>query len=82
MQEPESEVHASRPSLAGSPVRYAVTLVTALPASAPAFGSVMNDRLSLPEALVRFLLAFAALWAIGALFSFVARVPGSAGADR
>jgi hypothetical protein len=71
-----------RPSVLGTPTRFAATLIMALVASAPAFTSALNDRLSLPGALVRFLLAFAALWAIGALFSFVTRVPSSAGADR
>jgi hypothetical protein len=76
------EMHTERPSAFGSPLRYAATLVISLIAAAPAFGSVLNGRLSLPEALARFLVAFAALWALGALFTVVSRVPGSAGTDR
>jgi|EndMetStandDraft_8_1072994.scaffolds.fasta_scaffold67576_2 hypothetical protein len=76
------EMHTARPPVIGSPVRYAATLVISLIASAPAFGSVMNGRLSLPEALLRFLIAFAVLWALGALLTLVSRVPGSAGTDR
>jgi hypothetical protein len=76
------EMRRARPPVFGSPVRYAATLVISLIASAPAFGSVMNGRLSLPEALLRFLIAFATLWALGALFTLVSRVPGSAGTDR
>jgi hypothetical protein len=68
--------------VAGSPLRYAVTLVVALAASAPAFRGALDDRVSLPSALARFLLAFVACWVIGALFTFITRVPGSAGADR
>jgi hypothetical protein len=79
---PETEPEHDRPSVGGSPTRYGATLIMALLASAPAFASTLNDRLSLPGALARFLLAFAVFWVIGALFSFVTRVPGSAGADR
>jgi hypothetical protein len=78
----ETEPDHHRSSVSGSPTRYAATLIMALLASAPAFSSALNDRLSLPGALVRFLLAFAIFWVMGALFSFVTRVPGSAGADR
>jgi hypothetical protein len=71
-----------RRSVLGSPARYAVTLVLALLATAPAFEGALDDRLSLATALVRFLIAFTVLWALGALFGLVVRVPGSAGADR
>jgi hypothetical protein len=67
---------------AAPPFRYAVTVLVALAVSTPAFLGALDDRLSLASALVRFLLALLACWAIGALFTFVTRVPGSAGADR
>jgi hypothetical protein len=61
----------------------------ALVATAPAFRSVVSDRLSLPEASVRFLLAFGALWLVGSLATCGLRrgarpsemVPGSADTD-
>jgi UDP-N-acetylmuramyl pentapeptide phosphotransferase/UDP-N-acetylglucosamine-1-phosphate transferase len=65
-----------------APMRFGVTLIVALLASAPAFGGVIDDRLSLPAALSRFLLAFTALWAVGALLTLIVRVPGSPGTDR
>jgi hypothetical protein len=82
MEMPTQEMHTDRRSVFGSPLRYAATSVISLVAAAPAFGSVLNGRLSLPEALARFLVAFAALWALGALFTVVIRVPGSARTDR
>jgi nitrate/nitrite transporter NarK len=85
----EPEVGASSP-LAGSPARFAATLVMALVAVAPAFGGVLSDRVSLPEALLRFVVACAAIWLVGSLTTYFVRrgarpsemVPGSAGADR
>jgi hypothetical protein len=76
------EAPDERRSVLGSPTRYAATLVLALIATAPAFTNALDDRLSLVAALVRFLIAFGVLWALGAVFSLVVRVPGSAGADR
>jgi hypothetical protein len=79
---PEPLPSEDRPPALGSPVRYAVTLLLALVASGPAFLGAIDDRMSLPSALGRFLVAFVACWVIGALFTFITRVPGSAGADR
>jgi hypothetical protein len=76
------EQPAERRSVLGTPTRFAATLVLALVATAPAFTNALDDRLSLVGALTRFLIAFGVLWALGAVFSLVARVPGSAGADR
>jgi preprotein translocase subunit SecG len=75
-----------------------MTLFGALVASAPAFSSALRGRLSLPEALGRFLLIFAALWIVCSVaMALLARltptmpvdaasmpemVPGSAVGDR
>ena len=82
--------------LSGSPARFAATLVLALVATTPGFRAVLSDGGSLPAALGRFLVAFAALWVLGSVVAAVLRrepgdvaalemaevVPGAAGVDR
>ncbi|HEX7095265.1 MAG TPA: hypothetical protein VF183_05245 [Acidimicrobiales bacterium] len=48
----------------GTPLRFAATLVVALLATSPAFAKAIEGESSLPAALVRFLLASAALWIV------------------
>jgi hypothetical protein len=59
--------------LLGSPTRFSASLVAALLATTPAFRSVLSDRLSLPAALMRFLIAFAVLWSIATITSIALR---------
>jgi hypothetical protein len=98
VHEPPQDDRRPRPeAVATSPLRFGAALLVALTATAPAFNGVMNDRLSLPDALVRFLLAFAVLWGLLTILTLALRRttpathpipdipdrgPGAAGTDR
>ena len=91
------DLHHPAEAAATSPLRFGAALLVALTATAPAFNGVMNDRLSLPDALARFLLAFAVLWGLLTILTIALRRsapatepipdttnrgPGAAGTDR
>lgn len=64
--------------LAGSPARFAATLIAALIGTSPAFRAAIDGDMSLPEALGRFLVAFVVFWIVGAVVSFAFRRFGTA----
>jgi hypothetical protein len=82
--------------LAGSPTRFATTLVVALLATAPGLHDALRGGEPLPAAAGRFLVAFGVLWVLGGIAAVLLRrpagereslempemVPGTAGTDR
>jgi hypothetical protein len=67
------DIDEQRHPLAGSPARFAATLIAALVGTSPAFASAIDGEMTLPEALLRFLVAFVVFWVVGAVVSFAFR---------
>ena len=59
--------------LAGSPARFAATLIAALIGTSPAFRAAIEGDMTLPEAVGRFLVAFAVFWVVGSVVSYAFR---------
>ena len=64
------DIDEPRHPLAGSPTRFAATLIAALVGTSPAFGAAIDGEMTLPEALVRFLVAFGVFWILGTVVGF------------